>query len=61
MKHPLGLNEWDIESVVLTDPAFPMAVFAAAIAAEQSARLVISRPAPHVAPFVVRTVVGRLT
>jgi len=33
-----------------------MAVFAAAIAAEQSERLVISRPAAHVAPSVVRTI-----
>ena len=34
-----------------------MAAFAAAIAAEQSARLVISRPAAHAAPVVVRTIV----
>ena len=39
-------------------PAFPMAAFAEAIAAEQSARLIISVPAAHVAPFVVRTCQG---
>ena len=37
-----------------------MALFAVAIAASQSERLVISRPAAHVAPFVVRTVDGNV-
>ena len=42
------------------NPGFPMAVFAAAIAAEQSEGLVISRPAAHVAPSVVRTIKAAL-
>ena len=37
-------------------PGFPIAAFAASIAAEQSEGLVISKPAAHVAPSVVRTV-----
>ena len=54
MEHPFGLNEEDTE-LTAPYPAIPMAVFAASIAAEQSARLVISVPGAHVAPFVVRT------
>jgi hypothetical protein len=45
----------ELAELTVPDPGVPMAAFEAAIAAEHSARLVVSRPAAHVAPFVVRT------